>query len=234
MTRIVFLVTLCTITLAGSGTSAARLAADDRCLQPGETAVQMRAADGVTVYGVEVGAGTTGVVLAHQYLSDHCGLMEYARALSQQGYRTLAIDFRCYGLSSCESSRRLDLDVAAAVAQLRTDGATHIKLIGASMGGTAVLVASSRIRPVVQGVVSLSGPVYFRGLNARLAVIRSRVPVRFLVSRGDRRFVDDANFLMRRASAKDKGILRLWGADHGSSMLQRPAAQAYVLTFLAR
>lgn len=31
-----------------------------------------------------------------------------------------------------------------------------------------------------------------------------------------------------------KSILRLSGADHGSAMLEQPAAQAYVLKFLAR
>jgi len=102
------------------------------------------------------------------------------------------------------------------------------------MGGTAVLVAASWIRPPVDGVLSLSGPTFFRGLNAVRAVRHSRVPVRFLVARGERRFASDATYLMRAAAARDKAILRVSGGGHGSSMLAVPAAKAFVLAFLAR
>jgi hypothetical protein len=102
------------------------------------------------------------------------------------------------------------------------------------MGGTAVLVAASEITPPVDGVVSLSGPTYFRGLNAVRAVRRSRVPVRFLVTRGERRFAPDATYLMRAAAAKDKAILRVANGGHGSSMLTVPTAKAFVVAFLRR
>jgi dienelactone hydrolase len=212
----------------------ARSAPPDACIQPGETPVTMKAPDGATVYGVEVGTGTTGVVLAHQYFSDHCEFMQFARDLAAAGFRALTIDFRYNGASTGGNSSRLDLDVVAAVARLRADGATRVKLVGGSMGGTASLVASSEVRPPVDGVVSLSGPTYFRGLNAVRAVRRSRVPVRFLVSRGDGRFAGDATYLMRAAATKDKAILRLSGGGHGSAMLTVPAAKTFVLAFLAR
>lgn len=213
----------------------ARSRVDDLCIQQGETPVHLKASDGAVLYGVEVGKGTTGVVLGHQVVSDHCELMAFARKLAEYGYRALAIDFRDYGKSSSKGGTwwRLDRDVAAAVARLRADGATRIKLLGASMGGTAMLVAASRIRPPVDGVISLSGPDYYRGLNALRAVKQSRVPVRFLVSRQDRRFASDASLLMRSAAAKDKAILRLTEAGHGSSLLDIPAAEKFVLSFLA-
>jgi len=206
----------------------------DPCITHGETPVVMKAADGATVYGVEVGTGTTGVVLGHQYFSNHCEFMDFARELGAAGFRALTIDFRYNGASTGGNSSRLDLDVAAAAARLRADGATRIELVGASMGGTAVLVAASEIVPPVDGVVSLSGPTYFRGLNAVKAVRSSRVPVRFLVTRGERRFAPDATYLMRAAVAKDKAILRVNGGGHGSSILTVPAAKAFVLAFLAR
>jgi dienelactone hydrolase len=214
-------------TAAGSQTT-------DPCIKAGETPVLMKAADGATVYGVEVGTGTTGVVLAHQYFSNHCEFMDFARELAAAGLRALTIDFRYNGASTGGNSSRLDLDVVAAAARLRADGATRIKLVGASMGGTAVLVAASEITPPVDGVVSLSGPTYFRGMNAVRAVRRSRVPVRFLVARGERRFAPDATYLMRAAAAKDKAIMRVANGGHGSSMLTVPAAKAFVLAFLAR
>ena len=91
------------------------------------------------------------------------------------------------------------------------EGATPVKLIGASMGGTAVLVAGSWIRPAVAGIVSLSGPYYFRGLDALRAVRRSKVPVRFLVSRDDRPFSANATELMRSSKFARQGDSPLHG-----------------------
>lgn len=226
------LVGLAALALASAG--GARPGVDDPCLQPGETPVHLTTSDGASIYGVEVGTGTTGVVLGHQYLSDHCEFMDFARELARRGYRALSIDFRYYGQSRGGDGRRLDLDVAAAVARLRADGATRVKLVGASMGGTAVLVAGSWITPAVDGVVSLSGPAQYRGLNALGAVRRLQVPVRFVVSRADRPFASDAVALVKATAAKDKAIFRLAGALHGSSTLGRPTALAFVLAFLAR
>jgi len=224
----------CAAALVLVGPGSARPAATDACLEPGDTPVHMRTRDGVALYGLEVGTGTTGVVLGHQYFSDHCEFMAFARELAGLGYRALSIDFRGNGLSGTGRSNRLDLDIGAAVAWLRADGATRVKLVGASMGGTAALVAGSWVRPVVDGIVSLSGPDYFRGMNATKAVERSRVPVRFLVSRDDRPFASDAVTLMRRARAKDKAIVRYTAAGHGSSILSVPSAHAFVVAFLAR
>ena len=226
------LVAVASFALPGPGRAGA--AAADPCIQPGDTAVRMKTKDGVSIYGLEVGTGTTGVVLGHQYFSDHCEFAALARELAAHGLRALTIDFRGNGLSATGSSNRLDVDVAAAVARLRADGAMRVELVGASMGGTAVLVAGSWIRPAVAGIVSLSGPDYFRGLNALRAVERSKVPVRFLVSRDDRPFAADATTLMRNAAAQDRAILRYTAAGHGSSILAVPSAHAYVLAFLGR
>jgi pimeloyl-ACP methyl ester carboxylesterase len=232
--RLLALVAVCATALAAATTGGAVRLATDFCLRKGETAVHLRAADGAPIYGVVVGRGTTGVVLGHQFLSDHCEWMDFARELARKGYRALAIDFRGNGLSRGGNGPRLDLDVAAAAARLRADGVTRIELVGASMGGTAVLVAAARIRPAVNGVLSLSGPARYNGLDAVQAVRRSRVPVRFVADRRDGAFADDARTLERAAAAKDKGILLFADGLHGSQLLALPKARAYVLAFLAR
>jgi len=225
----------CAVALAGATLAGARTAEKDYCLRPGERAVHMHASDGAPIYGVEVGQGATGVVLGHQFLSDHCEWMDVARELGALGaFRALAIDFRGSGFSRGGNGPRRDLDVAAAAAQLRRDGATRIVLVGSSMGGTAVLVAASRIRPTVDGVVSLSGPARYSGLDALAAVKRSRVPVRFLADRKDGSFGLDAQRLYRAARSKDKGMLLVAEGLHGHQLLAVPRAKAYVFAFLRR
>jgi pimeloyl-ACP methyl ester carboxylesterase len=170
----------CLVALAASASGSAQRRDADPCIRPGETPVQLTTTDGAEVYGVELGTGSTGVVLGHQYLSDHCELIDFARRLAGAGYRALTIDFRGFGASSGGAAYRYDRDVAAAVVRLRTDGATRVELVGASMGGTAVLVAASSIAPPVDEVVSLSGPARYprpRRAARRTPLARPR-PVR--------------------------------------------------------
>lgn len=208
-------------------------AVDDPCLDPArDTAVTMTTTDRATVYGVETGSGSVGVVLAHQYFSDHCEWMDFAHQLAAAGYRAIAIDLRGNGASSGGASGRYDRDVVAAAKRLRADGATKVVLIGASMGATAVLVAASELKPAAAAVVSLSAPARYRALDALFAVRHSRVPVRFLAARLDQPFAADARRLMRAAVAKDKAVVVYAGARHGSSVLDVPRAKALVLAFL--
>jgi pimeloyl-ACP methyl ester carboxylesterase len=234
VTRALLCLVLAAATVVAPSASRARSSVDDPCIKPGERAVEMRASDGAVVYGVEIGTGTSGVVFGHQFLSDHCEFIDFARELASRGYRTLTIDFRGYGGSSGGDGRRLDRDVAAAVTRLRSDGARRIKLVGASMGGTAVLVASAQIKPAVNGVVSLSAPARYRGLDGVRAVKQARVPVRFVAARRDYRFAVDARTLMKASKAKNKATLMVAGGRHGSSLLDVPWAKASVQAFLAR
>jgi len=223
----------------GGGTARTATATDDPCRAQsgGAKPVHLTANDGARIYGLELGgSGTTGVVLAHQYMSDHCEWIDFAKELRAAGVRSLAIDFRGNGASTVGrgSGVRLDRDVAAAAAKLRADGSKRVYLVGASMGGTAVLMAGRWIRPAVAGVVSLSGPAEFRGLDALAAVKKSRVPERFLAGRLDIGFAQDARRLMKAAVAKDKAVALYPGALHGSSLLADRNAHALVLRFLTR
>jgi dienelactone hydrolase len=83
-------------------------------------------------------------------------------------------------------------DLAAAVAELRRRGATRVALVGASMGGAAVLIAGTRIQPPVAAVVSVSGetdPTSLVGgipLNAGAAAKQLTVPTMLVVATNDR------------------------------------------------
>jgi pimeloyl-ACP methyl ester carboxylesterase len=174
---------------------------------------------GTALVGVALGEGKAGLVLGHQVGSDLCEWLPHARAFAKQGYQVLAFDFEGYGDSQPGSTARLDTDVVAAAEQLRRRGADTVVLVGSSMGGTAALAAAARIRPPVAGVVSLSGPATFEGVDARAAVARLRVPVLFVASSDDHPFVDDARAMYRMARVRDKRLLVVAGVNHGTSML---------------
>ena len=113
------------------------------------TLVRFQAADGTSLNGVMVGRGPAGVVLVHQYPSDLCGFWPFADYLAKRGLRAFAIDLRCFGRSACpegDAKGRVVDDLDAAVAELHRRGATRVGLVGASMGGAAVLIAGTRVQ----------------------------------------------------------------------------------------
>jgi pimeloyl-ACP methyl ester carboxylesterase len=196
-----------------------------------------RTSAGAMLVGVVVGHGRTGLVLAHGRGGDLCEWLPRARGLAEQGYRALAFDFEGFGDSrpGAGADARLDTDVVAAAQELRRRGADRIVLIGSSMGGTAVLVAATRIRPPVAGVVSLSGPAAFGAVNAWRAMPRLRVPVLFVTAADDEPFLGAARAMYRRARAADKRLL-IAGRGHGSGILafpdQGPKVLAAVRSFI--
>src|SRR5215204_4861063 len=106
--------------------------------------VTFRASDGTKLIGHVFGSGPKAVVLGHQSQGDLCEWLSYARRLARLGYTAFAIDFRSHGLSQSRTgaaANRLALDVAAAVKLMRAQGHRKVFLVGASMGGIAVLTA---------------------------------------------------------------------------------------------
>jgi pimeloyl-ACP methyl ester carboxylesterase len=178
---------------------------------------------GADLDGVVIGNGPNGVVLAHQLHSNLCSWLPFAKRLAAAGMRVLVFDF--------PSTSDLDRYVLAAVAELRHQGTHSIALAGASMGGTAVLVAASRGSKISR-VASLSGPRNFESLAAGRAVPRVRVPVLFLAGGEDSPYVDDARAMYRAATA-DKRLLVVPGSDHGTDLLDDEQVADQLLAFLA-
>ena len=174
-------------------------------------------------------------MLVHQYPSDLCGFWPFAGYLAKRGLRAFALDLRCFGRSACpegEAKGRVvdDLDAAA---ELRRRGVTRVALVGASMGGAAVLIAGTRVQPPVAAVVSLSGeadPTNLVGgipLNAGAAVDQPRVPTRFVVATNDRYASVEETRTMYRAVKSEAKHLEVLSGDfdggHGWALLKNPA-----------
>lgn len=108
--------------------------------------VSFPTSDSGIVYADVYGAGSQGVVLAHGGQFTKESWAEQATALSEAGFRVLAIDFRGRGRShgghGAGAEDSVHLDVLAAVRYLRNSGAESVSVVGASFGGGAAAQAS--------------------------------------------------------------------------------------------
>jgi pimeloyl-ACP methyl ester carboxylesterase len=191
-----------------------------------------RTSDGVELTGTLIrpregadGAPVVGVVLAHMYPTDQKSWWPFAMGLASMGYWALPFDFRGYGASEGEKEiAEIDLDVEAARDFLVQQGAREVFLIGASMGGTASVIVASRDSSLA-GLVSLSAPESFMGLDASEAANRVEIPSFFIAAQSDDGAPQAAD-QMARAVAEPMGDptpvyrLTVQGADHGTQLLE--------------
>lgn len=97
-------------------------------------------------------------VLCHGQSWDATGWRDLAPLFVERGIPALALNFRGYDGSTGKTTPESTVaDIAAAKTYLRSNGATEIALVGASMGGYAVLASS--FEGDIECVVSISSPV---------------------------------------------------------------------------
>src|SRR6266545_5054314 len=182
----------------------------------------LETADRVRLYAIEAGAGSTTAVLAHQGQSNLCDTLDYAKTLLASGLRIIAFDFRGNGLSQRPARNVLALgrDLAAAVAEAHAEGAEHVFLIGASMGGAAAVQNSAGLP--VAGIVSLSGTRLWPGFGINEPGPSAlRAPLLYLGSRDDSNApLKEALTVVRTAASRDKRSLLYPGALHGWQLVQ--------------
>jgi pimeloyl-ACP methyl ester carboxylesterase len=223
--------------LQGSRTTAAAPPVD-ACVSGAlrSKAVSFRATDGVPLHGVLLGSGPNAVVLSHEFRASLCNWLPFAQTLAQRGYRVLAYDSR--PIASPATTAHLERDVAGAVRELLRRGVTRVIVGGASAGGTAALTAAALIpRPAVAGVVVLSSPRQFGGMDAETAARRVTAPSFFGVGQRDSGFVDEVRKLYAASAAKRKRLLVVPSSGHGTDLLLSswapPSFRAKLLAFVA-
>jgi len=237
MRRTLVAIVLVAAVLASTASGRAVRAEHD-CVRAGE--LSFFAADNTKLVGHRFGKGTTAVILAHQSEGDLCDWLPYARRLASRGYFVFPMDFRGYGLSQRRTgaaATRFPSDLAAATKALRKLGKKKVFLVGASMGGIASLAAGVSVKPAVDGVVSVSGPARFRGMDALKSAPRLRVPVLYLAAEGDDNagydFSQDAEAMHAATAAADKRLEVLPGTLHGIALIAGSArARTAVETFV--
>jgi len=188
-----------------------------------------RSSDGVSLTGERFGnKGSVGVVLAHQYNADQSTWFGFAPLLAANGYRVLTFNFRGFctgaasGAAACSGTRgksdpaKAPQDLDGAIAYIRSQGAKKVFVIGASMGGTAAMNVA--LQQHLAGVVTLSAPVSFMGLDAH-ASAAGRTPKLFIAGKDDPfGGASGAHTLYAQAPAR-KQLLIVPSDQHGAFLL---------------
>lgn len=199
------------------------------------TLVIFHTQDGVRLRGRMYGNGERVVVLSHMYGTDMQIWHDFAVELSRRGYRALAYNFRRTGsFRDFTILGRFPLDTLAAIDFAKRDDPEKLFLVGASMGGTASLVAAAHRQ--VDGVVVLSSAMKFYGLDARRALPRITVPKLFIVGEYDRPFSESAR-RMYQISPPPKELRVYPTAAHGTHLFSTPYApqiKATIFQFLSQ
>jgi pimeloyl-ACP methyl ester carboxylesterase len=181
---------------------------------------------------LSIGTGRVGVVLAHQSSGSLCQWWPYARSLAAR-FRVVAFDFDGAGASPYGNGNYPG-EVAAAAEWARDHGSRKIVLMGASMGGTAVVVAAAHLGGSITGVIDLSGPADFAGMNALGAARRVHVPALFAYGTLDVGFATDVRHVRAAAATRDKPILAVKAPNHGVDLVAPEIGYATVRAAIFR
>jgi pimeloyl-ACP methyl ester carboxylesterase len=198
-------------------------------------------AAGLSIAAVDLGSGPLGVVLAHQSDASLCQWMPYAQVLAAKGYRVLAFDFAGYGSSSQPRQKTYVEDLRTAVSYLRDRGTSHVVIMGASMGATMSVVAAAAITPPVDGVIALSPPVTFDGVNAEKAAPSLKSPALYVAGDSDGDYEVYAKAINDATPGDLRDLLVVSAPQHGVQFLSadnpagsevRAAIEAFLLAHL--
>lgn len=194
--------------------------------------VRFETSDGLELSGRLFGSGRVGVTLAHMFPADARSWYPAAEKIAEAGYLVLAFNFRGYATSEGDrSTARAPRDLEAARDFLVEQGAQELTLVGASMGGTASLVAADALDPLA--VVCISAPRRFMGLDAEAIATRLQRPVLLIASRDDGEALSNLERLARSLPNPDTKIFE--GSAHGTDLLDaRPEAVDVIIEYLER
>ena len=199
--------------------------APEAAVPAGASVVSIPARDGARLDGRLFEASSERIVLLlHMYTGDQADWWETARELQQRGTSALTFDFRGYGASSGEKGEAIDDDVRAAVEWARARGYERIALVGASMGGTAAIAVADDER--VDGVVAISAPEEFLGIDAETAIGEEPdTPVALVAAEGDVSAAHSLEALAERGDLPHERVMVTPGRWHGTDLLDSPEGE---------
>jgi esterase/lipase len=219
------------VAFAAAGCSAQILRRKREAL--GGERVSFTTSDHVLLRGHLYGIGATGVILAHMYPADQSDWTDFAEVLAAHGYTALTFDFRGFTESDGPLGTQFaDRDLLAAY-QFMRPRVSRIFIAGASLGAEAAILVAAREQ--VAGIICISTPVSFGGLDVEQAVRKVRAPILFVTSADDPMVAGQPEILYRLAEAP-KSFETFPGSAHGTAILFGPHGtelQTLMLRFIA-
>lgn len=198
--------------------------------QPGP--LEIVTPDGLVLEAERFGVGEDFVVLAHMRPADMTSWFSFAGFLGAEGYSAMAFNFRGYG-NSGGAGFAVEVDVTAAVDAAHALGAARVFVIGASMGGTGAIAAADESD--VDGVITLSAPDRFEGVDAAAAARNVAVPLLLFAAEDDDPYASDAEVIASQAAGPAE-VMILPGRKHGTDLFLDHSERltATILEFLAK
>jgi len=184
--------------------------------------------DGKELNGNIFGQGNKWVILSHMYPTDQTGWFDFAGDLAKNGYVAFTFDFRGYGKSkgSKDDLGNIYKDILAAIALARTYGSAKIFLVGASMGGTASIIAASKDNDI-NGIVSLAAPDKMgNDLDAISVVSGLKMPKIFISAIGDEHHAESARKLYEEAVEPKVLEIMENSFEHGTFIFEKEPENA--------
>jgi pimeloyl-ACP methyl ester carboxylesterase len=174
---------------------------------------------GHTLAAVDLGSGPAGVVLAHQSDANMCQWLPYATTLAGRGYRVVVFDFAGFGDSSPAKPKTYLDDIRTVVDYLRAQGTQQVVLVGASMGATMSVVATAAITPPLAGLVALSPPTTFDGINAERAAPSLHTPALYVAGSDDGDYSVYARQINQATPTQYRNLLLVDAPQHGVELV---------------
>lgn len=195
------------------------------------TEVHFSTQDHVLLDGWLYGRGSsTAIICSHEHPGSKADWSDSAPWFAASGFMVLAYDFRGWGNSQGQfDASKLDKDVLAAIAFVKSKGAKKVMLLGASMGADISLITAAETQ--VAGVITLS-PEYLFGLSdTNIRAVSA--PKLFINSEGDA-FATDTQQMYQNAG-QPKTLHLYPGNAHGVDIFATDNGQdliARILTFV--
>jgi pimeloyl-ACP methyl ester carboxylesterase len=198
--------------------------------------VRFETPDGVTISGhlySSAGPKRKVVVLAHEFPRDQTAWTAFAQKLAGMGIDALTFDFRGYGETGGDRDvSKIDVDLEYAARFIASRDYAQVYIFGASMGGTAAIKVAARLD--LAGIVTISAPDEFRGLDAREDIAAVTEPKLFTAAEGDDGAPDSVDFFAQQAQPPFDSIIYP-GSEHGTDILRGDSGadlETALLTFL--
>lgn len=178
------------------------------------------------------GAGTTAVVISTALNEGKVQWTSVAQRLADQGYLVVTYNHRVYFSSVTDEDReKLISDLHAVVDYTRQQGATHIVLLGASLGGMLTAKVAATNPP--DAVIIMSTPTSSRGLEVSDAELQAISAPKLFIASADEPYAAGTQHMFAVApEPKEQEIYPGEAIGNNIFLQHREELMGRILTFL--